>query len=338
MADTGCGDLSSSRKVATATGICVPPMPVISTRNCASAGALAAAARAPMKRRRGQHGAKERRSASLGSLSGSKVCKQGPGHAKTWSTIDAPEFRGGSWPNGRRRTIVGNPRPGRSRLAPPWQRAVIIAAPGNHAPRAPSPMPSLLQRIARFAPYFKSGRHGITVAFAASMVMALTEPVLPALMKPLLDNGFGQTDIPLWLVPVVLIGVFVLRGAATFIAQYTLAWTANQGVLNLRSAMFGRLLGAHPELFTRHTASKLTNILVYEVQQGSDLLVSAVLAVVRESLTLLALLGYLIWLNWKLTLFVGVMFPLVACRCGSSAGACGASRWPARRPPTSWPT
>ncbi len=172
-------------------------------------------------------------------------------------------------------------------------------------------MPSLLQRIARFAPYFKSGRHGITVAFAASMVMALTEPVLPALMKPLLDNGFGQTDIPLWLVPVVLIGVFVLRGAATFIAQYTLAWTANQGVLNLRSAMFGRLLGAHPELFTRHTASKLTNILVYEVQQGSNLLVSAVLAVVRESLTLLALLGYLIWLNWKLTLFVGVMFPLV---------------------------
>ena len=172
-------------------------------------------------------------------------------------------------------------------------------------------MPSLLQRIARFAPYFKSGRHGITVAFAASLVMALTEPVLPALMKPLLDNGFGQTDIPLWLVPVVLIGMFVLRGVATFISQYTLAWTANQGVLNLRGAMFERLLGAHPELFTRHTASKLTNILVYEVQQGSNLLVSAVLTVVRESLTLLALLGYLIWLNWKLTLFVGVMFPLV---------------------------
>ncbi|HYN62651.1 MAG TPA: lipid A export permease/ATP-binding protein MsbA [Rubrivivax sp.] len=172
-------------------------------------------------------------------------------------------------------------------------------------------MPTLLQRFARFAPYFKSGRHGIAVAFGASLVMALTEPLLPAMMKPLIDNGFGRTDIPLWLVPVVLIGLFVLRGAATFIAQYALAWTANQGVLNLRGAMFDRLLGAHPELFTRHTASKLTNILVYEVQQGSNLLVTAVLTVVRESLTLLALLGFLIWLNWKLTLFVGVMFPLV---------------------------
>jgi len=173
-------------------------------------------------------------------------------------------------------------------------------------------MSTLLQRFARFAPYFKSGRHGIAVAFGASLVMALTEPLLPAMMKPLLDSGFGTTKIALWLVPVVLIGIFVLRGAATFVGQYALAWTANQGVLNLRGAMFARLLGAHPELFTRHTASKLTNILVYEVQQGSNLLVTAMLAVVRESLTLLALLGYLIWLNWKLTLFVGVMFPLVA--------------------------
>ncbi len=172
-------------------------------------------------------------------------------------------------------------------------------------------MSTLQQRLARFAPYFKSGRLGIAVAFAASLIMALTEPVLPALMKPLLDEGFGHTEVPLWLVPVVLIGIFVLRGAATFISQYALAWAANQGVLNLRGAMFARLLDAHPELFTRHTASKLTNILVYEVQHGSNLLVSAVLTVVRESLTLLALLGYLIWLNWKLTLFVGVMFPLV---------------------------
>ena len=173
-------------------------------------------------------------------------------------------------------------------------------------------MPTLLQRTARLEPYFRSGRLGLAVAFAGSVIMAVTEPLLPAMMKPLIDSGFGTDKIALWLVPVVLIGVFVLRGAATFASQYALAWTANQGVLNLRSAMFGRLMGAHPELFTRNSASKLTNILVYEVQQGSDLLVTALLAVVRESLTLLALLGYLIWLNWKLTLFVGVMFPLVA--------------------------
>ncbi len=172
-------------------------------------------------------------------------------------------------------------------------------------------MPTLLQRSARLAPYFKSGRRGLAVAVAGSLVMALTEPALPALMKPLLDQGFGKADIPLWLVPVVIIGLFVVRGACSFISTYALAWAANEGVLNLRRAMFEHLIGAHPMLFTRHTASNLTNTLVYEVQLGAQLLTGAVLTLVRESLTLAALLGYLIWLNWKLTLFVGVMFPLV---------------------------
>ena len=95
-------------------------------------------------------------------------------------------------------------------------------------------MPTLSQRIAKLKPYFKSGRRGIVVAIVASLIAALTEPVLPALMKPLLDSGFGQTDIALWMVPAVIIGLFVLRSATSFTAQYALAWTANEGVLNLR--------------------------------------------------------------------------------------------------------
>jgi subfamily B ATP-binding cassette protein MsbA len=173
-------------------------------------------------------------------------------------------------------------------------------------------MPPLLQRVTRLKPYFKSGKRGIVVAVVASLIAAATEPVLPALMKPLLDSGFGNSSVPLWLVPVVIMGLFLVRSATAFTAQYALAWTANDGVLNLRKAMFERVLSAHPDLFTRHTTSKLTNIVVYEVHQGANLLVSALLTMVRESLTLVALLGYLIWLNWKLTLFVGVMFPLVA--------------------------
>jgi len=132
------------------------------------------------------------------------------------------------------------------------------------------------------------------------------------MLQPLLDRGFASPDIPLWLVPVVIIGLFIVRSIAGFIAQYALAWAANQGVLELRRAMFDHLLNAHASLFSRHSASNLTNTLVYEVQNGTQMLVVAVLSLVRESLTLAALLGYLLWLNWKLTLFVGIMFPLVA--------------------------
>ena len=75
-------------------------------------------------------------------------------------------------------------------------------------------MPTLKQRLARIAPYFSSARAGFAVAAVASLVGSATEPVLPALMKPLLDEGFQAGAIPLWLVPIVIVGLFALRGAA----------------------------------------------------------------------------------------------------------------------------
>ena len=173
-------------------------------------------------------------------------------------------------------------------------------------------MSSLLQRLARITPYFRHSRLAVGVAFVASLVGALTEPLIPAMLKPLLDQGFSAGALPLWLVPVAIIGVFAVRGLAGFIAQYALSWAAHRGVQDLRETLFQRVLTAQPAMFTRHSASSLTNTLVYEVQNGALQLVSSVLIVLKDSLTLLALLGYLVWLNWKLTLFVGILFPAVA--------------------------
>ncbi len=173
-------------------------------------------------------------------------------------------------------------------------------------------MPSLLQRFARITPYFRHSRLAVGVAFLASLVGALTEPLIPAMLKPLLDQGFVAGALPLWLVPVAIIGVFAVRGAAGFVAQYALAWAAHRGVQDLRETLFQRILTAQPAMFARHSASSLTNTLVYEVQSGALQLVQSLLVLLKDSLTLLALLGYLFWLNWKLTLFVGVLFPAVA--------------------------
>ena len=173
-------------------------------------------------------------------------------------------------------------------------------------------MPSLLQRFARITPYFRQSRLGVLVAFVASLVGALTEPLIPELMKPLLDQGFTAGKLPLWAVPVAIVGIFAVRGAAGFVAQYALSWAAHRGVQDLREALFNRILTAQPAIFSQHTASSLTNTLVYEVQNGALQLVNSILTLLKDSLTLLALLGYLFWLNWKLTLFVGVLFPAVA--------------------------
>jgi ATP-binding cassette, subfamily B, bacterial MsbA len=176
----------------------------------------------------------------------------------------------------------------------------------------PTSTPTLTQRFARLAPYLRSGRRGLVAAGLAALVGALTEPMVPALLQPLLDDGFSAGRLPLWLVPLAIIGLFAVRGMAGFVAQYGLAWTANRAVLELRRAMFERLLTARPALFTQHTSSSLTNTLVYEVQSGTGLLVASLLTLIKDSLVLIALLAYLMWLNWQLTMFVAVLFPVVA--------------------------
>ncbi len=173
-------------------------------------------------------------------------------------------------------------------------------------------MPSILQRFARVAPYFRRSRAAIVAAAVASLVGASTEPLLPALMQPLLDKGFGGHGFPLWWVPAAFVGLFFIRGLAGFLAQYALSAAATRGILELRQAMFAHLMRAEPGLFVRQSASHLTNTVVYEVQQGTNQLVWALLTAAKDSLTLVALLSYLLWLNWKLTLMVAVLFPAIA--------------------------
>jgi subfamily B ATP-binding cassette protein MsbA len=168
---------------------------------------------------------------------------------------------------------------------------------------------TLTQRLLRLWPYFRSAKTGIGLAAVATLIGALTEPLIPALLKTLLDRGFAQGNVELWMVPVALMGLFGIRGVAGFTAQYALSYTASLGLLNLRRAMFVKLNDAQMTLFARQNASKLSNTLVYEVQTGSQLLVTAFLTLTKDSLAVLALLGYLLYLNWKLTLIVLMVFP-----------------------------
>ncbi|HSC65220.1 MAG TPA: lipid A export permease/ATP-binding protein MsbA [Caldimonas sp.] len=168
------------------------------------------------------------------------------------------------------------------------------------------------ERLRRIAPFFAGTQRGFVLAFVGAIVAAATEPAIPALLKVLLDDGMKQSAIPLWAVPIAVVGLTLIRGAAGFISQYGLAWAANRGTQTMRRAMFQRVLDAEPLLFTRNTASNLVNTLTFEVQGGANQLVYSVQSLVGDSLRFLALLGYLVWLNWQLTVFVAVLLPAVA--------------------------
>ena len=172
-------------------------------------------------------------------------------------------------------------------------------------------MPSLIQRLARLVPFIRGSRLGLVAAALGAIVTAATEPAIPWLLGKLLDQGFAAGNMPLWVVPVAIIGLFAVRSLSGFVAQYGLAWTAHRAVLKLREAMFARLLRSQPALFSEQTASGMTNTLVYEAQAGVTILSASMLTLVRDSLILVALLVYLFTLNWQLTLIVALLFPAV---------------------------
>ena len=172
--------------------------------------------------------------------------------------------------------------------------------------------PTLLRRLKRVWPYFSRSRAGWALAIGSTIVASATEPFVPALLKPLLDRGFQQDKLNLWLVPVTLMLLFIIRGLSGFLAQFALAKVTNDGLLELRKAMFGKLLSARLSLFSEQSSSMIANTVVYEVFNGSSALINAVMRLARDILTLLALIAYLVYLNWKLTLIVGFLFPAVA--------------------------
>ena len=169
-----------------------------------------------------------------------------------------------------------------------------------------------VKRLRRLWPYFRAGKGAMTLMLLATVTASLTEPLVPALLKPLLDQGFNRGAFSIWVVPASLLMLFGVRGLAGFTAQYALAAFTNGGLLNLRKAMFQKVLSAKLTLFTQQSSSALTNTLVYEIFSGTAMLTHALMSLVRDSFTLIALVGYLCFLNWKLTLIVACLFPAVA--------------------------
>jgi subfamily B ATP-binding cassette protein MsbA len=165
----------------------------------------------------------------------------------------------------------------------------------------------------RLWPYLKPLIWVSIAAIATLAIVAATEAGIPALLKPLLDHGFGTKGSPsaTWIVPVAVIGLSLVRGLAQYASGYLLQYVSNKILLELRLKMFERMIHASVGFFQRETASTVINAIVFEVNQILNVLMSVLVTSVRDSLTVVFLLGYLFILNWRLTLIVAVLLPAI---------------------------
>ena len=165
----------------------------------------------------------------------------------------------------------------------------------------------------RLWPYLKPLIGALLLGIVSMAVSAATDAGIPALLKPLLDHGFGANanTHSVWFVPIAVIGLAFVRSAASYASNYLLQYVSNRILLQMRLDMFNRMIHTSASFFQRETASTIINAIVFEVNQILNVLISVLITLVRDSLTVVFLLGYLFYLNWRLTLIVAVILPSI---------------------------
>jgi subfamily B ATP-binding cassette protein MsbA len=151
------------------------------------------------------------------------------------------------------------------------------------------------------------------VAIFTMIILAATEPILPALMKPMLDGSFVEKDATVirW-VPIALVALFAVRGIFMFASGYAMAYVGQRLVMDLRAAMFDKLLTQPTAFFDDQAKGRLVATVAFNVTQVTESATSVVTSLVRDSLAIVGLMGWLFWLNWKLTLVTLAIVPVSA--------------------------
>ncbi|GIL04984.1 MAG: lipid A export ATP-binding/permease protein MsbA [Betaproteobacteria bacterium] len=156
--------------------------------------------------------------------------------------------------------------------------------------------------------------HKTLLAFAlvAMAVAAATEPLMARLTGLLLDQGFYRRDAAagVW-VPLAFVGVFVVRGLASFASTYLLNRVSQFVLVDLRAAMFERLLHWPQSAFENAPSGIVVSKFINEATNALNLAAEVMTTAVRDTLTVLALLAVLLYYNWQLTLVTLIVAPVI---------------------------
>ncbi len=158
-------------------------------------------------------------------------------------------------------------------------------------------------------------RHWVvgSLAIAGMVLTGATEAVFAWLIKPMLDSGFVDRDpTVIQLIPLGILGVFIVRGLASFAGQYGSSWIARSVISQLRTQVFDRLLVLPRSFYDQNSSGMMLSKLTYNVEQVAQAGTNAVVTIIRDSASALFLLGYMAWISWRLTLIFLAIGPVLA--------------------------
>jgi subfamily B ATP-binding cassette protein MsbA len=170
-----------------------------------------------------------------------------------------------------------------------------------------------MQTYRRLLGYLRPHKAMFLVGVLGMVIFAATDAGWAAFVKFFLDGTFVDKDPRMvWLVPVVLVGLFILRGFGDFMQTYCPGFVGRHIVKTLRAQIFDRFVHLPVSYFDRNAAGVLLSKLTYNTEQVATATTDSVTVFIRDTLTICGLIGYLLYLNPKLTLFSLIVGPLIA--------------------------
>lgn len=151
------------------------------------------------------------------------------------------------------------------------------------------------------------------VSILAMICTAALEPVLPALMKPLVDQSLIEKQpTALWLVPVLIVIAFLLKGVADYISNVASQELAQRVVSDLRVSIFSQELHLSLAQHQSEEPGRMLSRVTYDTSMVGEAVSTAWLTIIRDTLVLIGLVGFLFYVSWQLALLILVMAPVLA--------------------------
>jgi len=167
----------------------------------------------------------------------------------------------------------------------------------------------IYRRLLRYVLPYKLA---FSLAVIGMICAAATDAGLAAMLKPILDGGFVEKD-PEWiaLLPLLFIGVALVRGVGTFVSSFLMAWIGRNIVKTLRREMFNHILSLPTRFYDGSSSGALISKFTFDVEQVASAATDAITIVIRDVLTIIFLLALMFYTSWQLSLVMFVLGPVI---------------------------
>ncbi|EKM23379.1 lipid A ABC transporter ATP-binding protein/permease MsbA [Vibrio sp. HENC-03] len=170
------------------------------------------------------------------------------------------------------------------------------------------------KRLWQFIRLYKSG---IIVAVIALVINALSDTYMISLLKPLLDEGFGNAESDfLRTLPLIVFAMMFIRGVSGFVSTYCLSWVSGNVVMQIRRMVFNHFMHMPVSYFDKEKTGNLLSRITYDSEQVSAATSQALVSIVREGASIIGLLVLMFYNSWQLSLVLFAVAPVVAWGIG----------------------